>query len=284
MRTPRSSNRRASVRCTIVAPTCDLMSSPTIGRSRLFEALVPVVLAGDEHGDAVDKAAAGLEHLLDVPLGGLLGADREVGDDHVGVRVLEDLHDVGGLARGLRDLLLEVFAEAVVGHPAIHGHAEALARHLGELHRVVLPGPDRLAEVLADLRLVDVEGGGELDVAHVVAAEVDVHQAGDVLRRGRRRGSSGRPARTPRRSCRRRRSRRGPCPTGSARRRCVEAPFGGVPCCCGGCLLLAAARCRGRRVTPSPPGGPGTTPRGRVGHTAGWDSSRAHVGRCAGRR
>ncbi len=28
---PRSSNRRASVRCTMVAPTCDLMSSPTIG-------------------------------------------------------------------------------------------------------------------------------------------------------------------------------------------------------------------------------------------------------------
>ena len=32
MRTPRSRNSRASVRCTIVAPTCDLMSSPMIGR------------------------------------------------------------------------------------------------------------------------------------------------------------------------------------------------------------------------------------------------------------
>ncbi len=93
---------------------------------RLFEALVPVVLAGDEHGDAVDEAAAGLEHLLDVPLGGLLGADRKVGDDHVGVRVLEDLHDVRGLAGGLCDLLFEVFAEAVVGHPAVHGHAHLL--------------------------------------------------------------------------------------------------------------------------------------------------------------
>src|SRR5213075_876902 len=29
--TPRSWNSRASMRCTIVAPTCDLMSSPTIG-------------------------------------------------------------------------------------------------------------------------------------------------------------------------------------------------------------------------------------------------------------
>ena len=57
----------------------------------LLEAVVPVVLAGDEHRDAVDEAAAGLEHLLDVPLGRLLGADRQVGDDDVGLRVLEDL-------------------------------------------------------------------------------------------------------------------------------------------------------------------------------------------------
>ena len=43
------------------------------------------------------------------------------------------------------------------------------------------PGPDRLGEVLADLVRVDVERGGELDVADVVAAEVDVHEARDAL-------------------------------------------------------------------------------------------------------
>ncbi len=32
MRTPRSTNRFASTRCVIVAPTCDLMSSPITGR------------------------------------------------------------------------------------------------------------------------------------------------------------------------------------------------------------------------------------------------------------
>ena len=53
--------------------------------------------------------------------------------------------------------------------------------HVGELDRVVLPRPDRLGEVLADLLGVDVEGGDELDVADVVAAEVDVHQAGHFL-------------------------------------------------------------------------------------------------------
>src|SRR4029079_4620256 len=50
-----------------------------------------------------------------------------------------------------------------------------------EDERVVRLLVDRLAEVLADLVLVDVEGGHELDVADVVAAEVDVHQARDEL-------------------------------------------------------------------------------------------------------
>src|SRR3954469_16412997 len=158
--TPRSANSRASWRWTIVAPTCDLMSSPTIGRAAFSEPLAPVLRLRDEDRDACHEAAAGLEHLLDVPLGRLLGADREVGDDHVGLGLLEDLDDVGGLARRLLDLLLEVLAEPVVGHAAVHRHADV--RHVGELDRVVLPRPDRLGEVLADLVRVDVEGGGEL--------------------------------------------------------------------------------------------------------------------------
>ena len=42
---------------------------------------------------------------------------------------------------------------------------------------------DRLGQVAADLLGVDVERGDELDVAHVVRAELDVHEAGHLLRR-----------------------------------------------------------------------------------------------------
>ena len=80
---------------------------------------------------------------------------------------------------GLRDDLAEVLAEAVVRHAALH--RDARVRHLGEVDRVVLAADDGLREVLADLVGIDVEGGDELDVAHVVAAEVDVHQARDEL-------------------------------------------------------------------------------------------------------
>ena len=65
----------------------------------LGEALVPVVLAGDEDRQAVDEADPGLERLLDVPLGRLLGADRQVADQDVGPGLLEDPDDVVGRAR-----------------------------------------------------------------------------------------------------------------------------------------------------------------------------------------
>ena len=67
-----------------------------------------------------------------------------------------------------------------MGHPAMDRHAE-VRDVVAELERVVLAGEDRLGEVLADLVGVDVEGGRELDVADVVAAEVDVHEPGDGL-------------------------------------------------------------------------------------------------------
>ena len=52
--------------------------------------------------------------------------------------------------------------------------------HVAELEGVVLPLPDRLGQVLADLVGVDVECGRELDVTDVVAAEVHVHEPGDL--------------------------------------------------------------------------------------------------------
>ena len=127
-------------------------------------------------------AHAGLEDLLGVPLRRRLGADREVADDDVGLRLLEDPDDVVGLARRLLDDLGEVLADAVVGHAA--GDRDAGLRHVGELDRVVRVRPDRVGEILADLALDDVERGRELDVRDVVAAEVDVHQAGDELSSG----------------------------------------------------------------------------------------------------
>jgi hypothetical protein len=66
-----------------------------------------------------------------------------------------------------------------VRHPA--RDLDARLRDVGELDRVVRVRPDRVGEILSDLALDHVEGGGELDVADVVAAEVDVHEAGDEL-------------------------------------------------------------------------------------------------------
>jgi hypothetical protein len=169
-RTPRSWNSFASERCTIVADD---------RQPRFAEAVGPVLLAGDEDRDAVHEAAAGLEDLLDVPLGRLLGAHGEVGDDDVGLGLLEDADDVVGRPGRFRDLLFQVLAEAVMRHAAVDGHVEL--RHVGELHRVVLARPDRLGQVFADLVLIDVERRRELDVGDVVSADVHVHEARNRL-------------------------------------------------------------------------------------------------------
>ena len=60
-------------------------------------------------------------------------------------------------------------------------HLDLELADVGELDGVVLAGGDRLAEVEPDLGGVDVERGDEVDVAHVVVAEDDVHEARHVL-------------------------------------------------------------------------------------------------------
>ena len=62
-------------------------------------------------------------------------------------------------------------------------HRDVELRDVADLDGVVLAGEDCLRQVETDLLGVDVERGHELDVADVVRPEVDVHQAGDLLRR-----------------------------------------------------------------------------------------------------
>ena len=54
----------------------------------LGEAALPVRLTADEHRDGVDERDPRSEGLLDVPLGGFLAADRQVGDHHVDLALL----------------------------------------------------------------------------------------------------------------------------------------------------------------------------------------------------
>jgi hypothetical protein len=72
-------------------------------------------------------------------------------------------------------------AQPVQRRPALHLDPEG--GHVGELDGVVLTGADGLGEVTPHLLGIDVEGGHELDVANVVAAELDVHQTRDMVAR-----------------------------------------------------------------------------------------------------
>ena len=160
----------------MVAPTWDLMSSPTIGTPASVELLGPLRGAGDEDRQRVDEGDAGVDGALGVELGGVLGAHRQVADEHVDLGLAQRRHDVDRLVVGLGDRLAVVLAEAVEGVAALHG--DAGRRHVADLDRVVLAGADGVGEVVADLLGVDVERGDELHVTDVVRAELHVHQAG----------------------------------------------------------------------------------------------------------
>jgi hypothetical protein len=156
------------------------MSSPTIGNPASSKRRCQYA---SRAMNAVHHRAAGVEDLLRVPLRRLLGADRQVVDDDVGLRLLEDPHHVVGLARRLLDDRGQVLADAVVGHSTRDG--DARLGDVGELDRVVRLRPDRLGEIDADLALDDVERSDELDIADVIAAEIDVHQPRNEVVRAR---------------------------------------------------------------------------------------------------
>ena len=196
------------MRCVIVAPTWLLMSSPTIGTPASVNFCAHSGSLAMNTGIAFTNADAGVEARLRVVALRLLGADRQVAHEHVGAacraaparrrpaRPATPRRSRGSTCRGRRTSGARCTCDAELAD-------------VGELDRVVLAGEDRLAEVETDLGGVDVERGDELDVADVVAAEHDVHEARARRRRDRRCGSTRRPGRGCSRSSRLRRWRHG---------------------------------------------------------------------------
>ncbi len=139
-----------------------------------LEPFAPGGVGGDEHRHAVDESAARRQRLLGVELRSLLRPDRQVGDQHVGARLRQLAGDVDHRRVRFRDVLPQVFAQAVQRRPALHGGAGRRGR--GETMGVVGLGEDGRGDVQPHLGRADVERGRDLDIADVVAAEIDVHQ------------------------------------------------------------------------------------------------------------
>ena len=147
------------------------------GDAGVFELLGPHGVRSDEHGERVDEGNLGVDGALGVVLVGLFRTDREVGNEDVGLGVLEDLDDVDAVAVGFFDCFAVILAEAVESVSALDD--DARRGNVGDLDGVVLARLRCLGEVEADLLGIDVESGDEFDIIDVVFAEPDVHESGN---------------------------------------------------------------------------------------------------------
>ena len=147
----------------------------------LREALLPVRLPRDEHRNAVDERAAGLERLLHVPLRGLFASYWQVAHDNIDLAIAEDADDVLGCAWCLLHDLREILADPIVGHAPrdLHAAAGDIREAVGVVRRLI----DGIGEILADLVPVDVDSRDEVHIIDVISAEVDVHDPRDPVAR-----------------------------------------------------------------------------------------------------
>ncbi len=122
-----------------------------------------------------------MQRRLRIEAGCILGADREVRHEDVGLGFSERGRNVDRFGGRFDDALAVVAAEAVEGRPALNGDSQL--GDVGETDGVVLSRPHRFGDVFADLGRVDVECRNDLDVADVVPAQLDVHQTGYVVAR-----------------------------------------------------------------------------------------------------
>ena len=145
----------------------------------LFESALPIALRSDENRNAINKGATGIEDLFDIPFRRHFRTDRQIGDHHIGASFFKNADDVVGRSRRFFNDAFYIFAEAIVRHAAMHFHSQL--RNFCKTDRVVRLGEDRFAQVAADLVYANVESGGKFDIAHVIAAEVHMHKAGDEI-------------------------------------------------------------------------------------------------------
>jgi len=134
--TPRSSKSRCKLAVNDRRADLGLDVVTDDRQTGVDELLGPLLIRGDEHRDCIDERYARLESGIGVELGRLLGADRQVGNEYVGTRVLERLHNVDRLLVGFLDHPDVVRAKTVECW-ASHD-VKTQITNLGELDGVVL--------------------------------------------------------------------------------------------------------------------------------------------------
>ena len=121
----------------------------------LLEPFLPVIFPRDKDRDAIDKAAAGLENLFDIPLGGLLRPNRQVIDHDVGTGFLKHLDHIAGRTGGFLDDLRKIITQSVMGHAAVN--LDVQLGHVAKFKGVIGFRVDGRGQVFTDFIFVYIE-------------------------------------------------------------------------------------------------------------------------------
>ena len=152
------------------------------GDALFGEFAFPLGAAGDEHRHAVDHGDAGFQRAFHVELGGVLAADGQEVQQHLGARRLQRGANrfVGGLCGVGNDKALVASGGHVVGDAvqlAAHHHLDARCGNVGmEDGGAVGAGEDRLGNVLAHFARVDIDAHDEFHITRAIAADGVVDQ------------------------------------------------------------------------------------------------------------
>ena len=145
------------------------------GKSALFEAATPDRIGCNENGNAINVGASGFQRARRIPLARLLRPDGKIGNEHVRSGAYKAFGDVDRRLVRFLDIVAQVTTESVQRRTAPDGHSGWLGfgktlcywvRRRSLLQRHARPC------------CADVERGRNLDVSDMIAAQLNIHQAG----------------------------------------------------------------------------------------------------------
>jgi hypothetical protein len=89
------------------------------------------------------------------------------------------VYDIGSGTGSFFQNLGEIFSQTIMGHTTNYRYIQV--GYVEELEGIVRVGVDGLRKILSDLRVHDIDRCAEFNIAHMVSAQIYMHQTRDSV-------------------------------------------------------------------------------------------------------